>query len=231
MARGVSMLNTFANMITDNVFLAITLSFVAGLISSFTPCTLAQIPLIIGYVGGYTDNDKKKPLIYSLCFALGITITFTTFGLIASFLGKTVGIKSDVWYLLLAFLMFIIALQIIEVINIIPKKSKIYNGKKGIFGALMLGMFGGIFSSPCSTPVLIVILAYVADKSNILLGIIMLFLYSIGHSLLVVIAGTSVGFTQRMVQSNKVKNTANIIKYLLSILITALGIYMLSLVF
>lgn len=225
------MLNTFANMITDNVFLAITLSFVAGLISSFTPCTLAQIPLIIGYVGGYTDNDKKKPLIYSLCFALGITITFTTFGLIASFLGKTVGIKSDVWYLLLAFLMFIIALQIIEVINIIPKKSKIYNGKKGIFGALMLGMFGGIFSSPCSTPVLIVILAYVADKSNILLGIIMLFLYSIGHSLLVVIAGTSVGFTQRMVQSNKVKNTANIIKYLLSILITALGIYMLSLVF
>lgn len=231
MEKAVSMLDTFANLITDNVFFAIILSFIAGLISSFTPCTLSQIPLIIGYVGGYTDNDKKKPFIYSLCFALGITVTFTTFGVIASVFGKTMGIKSDIWYTLLAFLMFIIGLQIIGFINIIPKRSQTHNAKKGTLGALMLGMFGGIFSSPCATPVLIVILAYVADKSNIILGIVMLFLYSIGHSLLVVIAGTSIGFTQKMVQSNKMKKMSNIIKYVLGILVMILGIYMISLVF
>lgn len=225
------MLDTFANIMTDNVFFAITLSFVAGLISSFTPCTLTQIPLIIGYVGGYSDNDRKKPLVYSLCFALGVTITFTTFGVIASLLGKTMGVKSDIWYMLLAFLMLIIGLQIMGVINVIPQNYKKNSERKGKLGALLLGLFSGIFSSPCSTPVLIVILAYVADKSNILLGIVMLFLYSMGHSLLVVITGTSVGFTQRMVQSNKVKNAANTIKYVLGILVITLGIYMLSLVF
>jgi len=224
------MLNMFAEMITNNVFLAIILSFIAGLISSFAPCTLAQIPLIIGYVGGYTDNDKKKPLIYSLCFALGITITFTIFGVVASVFGKTIGMKSDFWYIILAFLMFLIGLQILGIIDIIPKKSKIQSGKKGALGALILGLFSGIFSSPCSTPVLIIVLSYVADKSNIVLGIIMLFLYSLGHSLLIVVAGTSVGFTQRVVQSNKMEKAANIIKYILGTLIMILGLYMLTLV-
>jgi cytochrome c biogenesis protein CcdA len=117
------------------------------------------------------------------------------------------------------------------IINILPSNFKTTQKTKGKFGALLLGMFGGIFSSPCSTPVLIVILAYVADKSSILLGIVMLFLYSMGHSLLVVIAGTSVGFTQKIVQSNRLRNASIIIKYTLGILVIILGIYILSLVF
>ena len=220
------MLESFADLITNNFFFAITLSLIAGLISSFTPCTLAQIPLIIGYVGGYAENNKRKPLIYSLVFALGITITFTVLGIIAASFGKIIGLQSHIWDLVLAFLMFLIGLHTLGIIDIMPKTPKIKSTKKGIIGALILGLFSGMFSTPCSTPVLIVILAYVADKSNIILGIIMLFLYAIGHNLLVVIAGTSVGATQRIIKSEKMKNATNIIKYTLGTLIIILGIYL-----
>jgi len=63
--------------------------------------------------------------------------------------------------------------------------------------------FGGIFSSPCATPVLIVLLGIVARSGNVAWGILLLLLYSIGHSFLVLIAGTSIGFVKKLTSSGK----------------------------
>jgi len=219
-------LEQFGSLLTQNIWFAILFALIAGILSSFTPCALSSIPLIIGYVGGYSENDKKKPLIYSLAFSLGLVLTFTVLGVLSATIGRMfIGIGTW-WYIILGVILLAVGLQMLGVIKVgsnacsVPKKSK------GIIGAFLLGIVGGIFSTPCSTPVLIAILAFVAEKGNILLGGILLLVYAIGHSALVIIAGTSVGFTQNFVNSNKTSKIANILKYTFATLVILLALYM-----
>ena len=98
-------------------------------------------------------------------------------------------------------------------------------------GAFIAGVLGGIFSSPCSTPVLIALLAIVAGKGNLLWGILLMLLYSIGHSTLVMIAGTSVGFVQKINSSEKYKTASTLLKILMGTAILLIGLYMFWLAF
>ena len=221
-----SLFEQFGTLLSQNIWISILVALIAGIIASFTPCALSSIPLIIGYVGGYNETDKKKPLIYSLVFSLGLAITLTILGILSATIGRMfIGIGSW-WYIILGIIMLTVGLQMLEIIKIgsnacgVPKKSK------GIIGAFLLGILGGIFSTPCSTPVLIAILAFVAEKGNILLGGVLLLVYSIGHSILVIIAGTSVGFTQSFINSNKTSQIANILKYTFATLVILLALYM-----
>lgn len=76
------------NLMGNNIFLALLISFLGGIISSFSPCVLSSLPLIIGYVNKYGKNDKKTAFKYSLFFSLGIIITFTFLGIISSLVGR-----------------------------------------------------------------------------------------------------------------------------------------------
>jgi len=221
-----NLIEQFGTLLTQNIWVAILVALIAGILSSFTPCALSSIPLIIGYVGGYSENNKKKPLIYSLVFSLGLALTLTILGIVSATIGRMfIGI-GNWWYLILGVIMLVVGLQMFGVIKIgsdvcsVPKKSK------GIIGAFLLGILGGVFSTPCSTPVLIAILAFVAEKGDILLGAILLLVYSTGHSILVIIAGTSVGFTQSFINSNKTSKIANILKYTFATLVILLALYM-----
>lgn len=78
----------FNSVISNNTFLAIILSFFAGVVASFSPCTLSSIPLLIGYVQGSEVKDNKKAFKYSLIFSIGLGITFTVIGLLTSLIGK-----------------------------------------------------------------------------------------------------------------------------------------------
>src|SRR5512139_3520023 len=80
-------------------FLAV---FTGGLISAASPCVLAAIPLIIGYVGGYSGGDKKKAAIYSFVFILGLSITFTVLGAAASVMGQFLSFAGQWLYIGLA---------------------------------------------------------------------------------------------------------------------------------
>lgn len=226
-----SLFEQFGTLLVQNIWISVLVAFVAGIISSFAPCSLASIPLIIGYVGGYNGDDKKKPLIYSLLFSLGLALTLTVLGILSATLGKLfLGLGSFI-YLILGFIMLIVSLQMFGIIKIGSNVCKVPKKRKGFIGAFLLGILGGAFSTPCSTPVLIAILAFVAEKGNILLGALLLFVYSIGHSVLVIIAGTSVGLTQSFINSKKTSKIAMIVKYLFAILILLFGLYMLYLGF
>ena len=103
--------------------------------------------------------------------------------------------------------------------------------KRGFIGAFLAGILGGIFSSPCSTPVLIALLAIVAGEGNLIWGILLMLLYSIGHSALVMVAGTSIGFVQKINNSEKYKKTAVILKIVMGAAILLIGFYMFWLAF
>jgi len=220
-------LETMSEIIKTNYWIAPIISLIAGILTSFTPCSLSNIPLIIGCVGGTGTNNTKKAFKLSLVFAIGMAITFTILGAIASIFGKFMQNVGDWWYIVLGILMVIMALQTFEIITFIkPTNLQSKNTKKGYIGALIAGILGGIFSSPCSTPVLIALLALVAKSGNILWGVFLLLLYAIGHSILVIIAGTSVGTIQKIVQNKRYTNLSKILKYVMGIVILLIGFYM-----
>jgi cytochrome c biogenesis protein CcdA len=196
-------LEQISAIIRQSMWLAPVLALLAGILTSFTPCSLSSIPLVIAYVGG-VGVEPKKAIRLSLVFALGAAITFTALGVIAASIGRLIGSGAKWWYIVLGVLMVLMALQTWGIINLIPStyltgKSK----RRGYLGALIAGILGGVFSSACSTPVLIALLAIVGGSGNILWGILLLLLYSVGHGALAIFAGTSVGFVQKMSSSAK----------------------------
>ena len=165
-------------------------------------------------------------------FSLGTAVTFVTMGVIATSAGMLMGTSSPVWYIILGVLMVLMSLQTFGIFNFIPSINLVgKNKKKGIVGAFLAGVLGGIFSSPCSTPVLIALLAIVAGEGKMLWGILLMLLYSIGHSTLVMVAGTSIIFVQRINESNKYKTVAAVLKYVMGAAILLIGFYMFWLAF
>lgn len=220
-------LSEIAGVISTNMWLAPLLALLAGILTSITPCSLSSIPLVIGYVGGVQAKSTKRAFLYSAVFSLGTALTFVTMGVIATSAGKLMGNSSSIWYLILGTLMILMALQTWEIINLIPSTNLIgMNKKKGIAGAFAAGMLGGIFSSPCSTPVLIALLAIVAGSGSMAWGILLMLLYSLGHSALVMLAGTSIGFVQRIKASEKYGKASNIFKIIMGSAILFIGLYM-----
>lgn len=220
-------LSTLSKLISESFYFAPFIALIAGVLTSVTPCALSSVPLIIGYVGGAGNNDTKRAFRLSLVFAMGTAVTFTILGTIASTLGKLMGTSSSWWYISLGILMVLMALQMWEVYNFIPLtyvKSK--NMKKGYIGAFVAGVLGGLFSSPCATPVLVVLLSIVAKEGNVARGLLLLLLYSIGHSVLVIVAGTSMAFVTKLTSSNKYGVFSNVLKYFMGLIILLIAFYM-----
>jgi cytochrome c-type biogenesis protein len=225
-------LETISSLIRGNMWLAPLLALLAGVLTAFTPCALSSVPLVIGYVGASSNNDTKKAFRLSLVFALGMAVTFTIFGVIASIAGKLIGRAASWWYIVLGILMVLMALQTWEIYNFIPSTFLINKStKRGYMGAISAGILGGVFSSPCSTPVLIVLLAVVAGQGRLLWGILLLLLYSAGHSVLVIVSGTSIGFVKKLTASEKYGKAGKVIKIVMGSLILLIAFYMFYLAF
>lgn len=225
-------LNQIARMIQDNMWIAPLFAILAGVLTSFTPCSLSNIPLIIGYVGGVGEKNTKKAFWYSVTFALGTAVCFITLGLVATSAGRLMGNSSQIWYLVLGILMVLMALQTWEIFQLIPSANLLSKSKaKGMVGAFIAGILGGFFSSPCSTPVLIALLAIIAGKGNLFWGILLMFLYSIGHSVLVIIAGTSISFVKKISNNEQYNKLGNVLKIAMGAVILLIGFYMFWLAF
>lgn len=220
-------INQIGWMLGENQWVAPGLALAAGILISVTPCSLTGVPLIVGYVGGSGEKNARKAFLYSTVFAMGSAITFVTLGIAATSMGMLMGASSPIWYALLGVLMMLMALQTWEIFHFIPSVNLISkNRRRGFLGAFLAGILGGIFSSPCSTPVLIALLAIVAGEGKLLWGIFLMFLYSVGHSALAIAAGTSIGFVQKINASGKYKVVASVSKIIMGVLILLIGFYM-----
>ena len=179
-------------------FLGYLLVFLGGIVTSIGPCNVAMIPLIIGYVGSSHELPRRKAFSISLFFTLGLSITFMLLGVIAALVGGLIGGSTRLWYYLVAVVCFIIGLQMLGVIHL---EMPIWFGSlrekvqtKGLLGALMLGLISGLVSSQCATPVLAAILTYVmAQKTGILYGAVLLFIYALGRGVPILLAGSFTG--------------------------------------
>ena len=206
--------------------LAFVAVFVGGLISAASPCVLAAIPLIIGYVGGYSEGNKKKAALYSLVFVLGLSITFTLRGAAASVMGQFLGFMGRWLYIGLAVIALLMGLQLMGILSIpLPFQKTRAVKTKGLLGAFLLGVLTGTVSSPCATPVLAVILAYVSTQGDMGYGGSLLFVYALGHCALIFVAGLSIGLTESIISSRGIKNFSVYSRQFSGAMLVAIGIY------
>lgn len=216
----------FSQLINQNIWLAVIMTFVVGLVSSFSPCTLSTISLVIGYVNGASSNDKRKAFIYSLSFCIGLVVVFTMLGIASATLGWIMTGAGKWWYIVLSIIMLGIGLQLLGVININPMTCRVPNIGKGLTGAFIFGILGGFLASPCATPVLAAILAFVSGQGNILLGALLLISYSLGHCIVVMASGVFVGVIKELSTSNRANKVGEVLKIVLGGLILLIGLYM-----
>ena len=216
--------------LSENPFLAYLGVFVGGIISSSSPCVLATIPLVIGYVGGYSEGDRRKAVLYSLMFILGLSLTFTVLGAIASVIGGLFGIISRTWYFVVGGIAVVMGLHLIGLFEWnLPIPIHLQPKRRGILGAFLLGLFFGIISSPCATPVLALILTFVASKGEVAYGTSLLFVYALGHCALIFLAGTATGFVENFVKSKGISNVTAWGKRIGGSIVVFAGIYLIYL--
>ena len=224
-----SILESLSHLMTGSAAAPIA-AFIAGVITSLTPCSLSQIPLVLGYVGKEASPGKAFRL--SLVYAAGSAVTFTAFGIAASLLGTLLGAAFSWWYIALGIIMLLMALQIWGIINIAPSTYlAAKNRHRGYLGALIAGVIGGIFSSPCSTPVLIALIAMIAASESTVKGAVLMLLYSIGCTALSVALGSSPSLIRKIGQNDRMRKASKALSILLGCGVFIIGIVLLYLGF
>lgn len=191
-----------------SILVLLSISFLGGLIASVSPCSLAMLPIIIGYVAGYS---KEKPVttFFQICsFVFGTSIIFSIIGLICALTGKVfIAIAGGYFGIFLGAIIMIMGLKLVGFLDFeIPVLIKEMPKGKMENNFLYPFILGGAFAlvgTPCSTPILAGIMAFASLSANILASVLMLFLFSLGQGLILVVAG---------LLTSKLKNRDNFYK-------------------
>ena len=220
-------LESLSNVVQNHGWVAFPACFLAGVISSASPCVLAMIPLVIGYVSGYSEGSPKKAIQYSLVFTLGLTITFTILGVIAGALGRLFGDVGGFWKYVLPPVAVVLGLLLLGVFKFnIGISQRFMPKRKALLGAFLMGLFFGIVATPCATPVLAVVLTVAAAQKRIAYSGALLLCYALGHWILVLGAGISAGFAQKVLASRGIANFSDYSKKIAGVILIGAGIYL-----
>jgi cytochrome c-type biogenesis protein len=170
------------------------LVFLGGVVSSASPCVLAAVPLVIATVGGGATS-RGRALTLSLAFVAGLALCFTALGAAAALTGSLIGDVSWLWKAVLAVVLIVMGLHLTGLVTLpLPQLDGRRLRGAGLAGAFGLGALTGTLSSPCATPILVVVLSLVAFERKVLWGTTLLAAYSLGHVVLLLAAGTASGF-------------------------------------
>ena len=197
-------------------YLLLIASFIGGVLASISPCSLAMLPLIVGYVGGYSKETPFVTFLQLCCFILGTAIVFSIIGIICAVTGSVFASALGGYFtLIIASLLLVLGLKLFGLLDFeIPTiiKAMPQNKHNSIFlYPVLLGITFALAGTPCSTPVLAGIMAFAAIGKNMGLAIIMLFLFAIGQGVILIIAGL---FTSGL---KNLKSLACIAEWLLKI--------------
>lgn len=198
----------FLETLNAHSYTVLLLAFGGGVISSLLPCTVGMLPILIGYVGGYTEIHKLAILRQILLFMLGFALVLTTLGIAASILGTAMAaLVGPLWYYFLGAVAILMGLVLLEVITLpLPQfVTRLPQSKPGKWLApIALGAAFGAASSPCGTPFLTAILGFISREKNWALGGLSLFCYALGQSMLLLVAGLFTGVIKQMALFRKV---------------------------
>ena len=210
--------------------LAIAAAFGGGVLVSLSPCVYPLFPIVSTYIGSRSLDEKSrlKAFFLSLSYVVGMALVYAALGVFAGLTGSLFGqISTNPWaQLVVANIIILLSLNLLGVVPLptLPSRPSPRTKKKGLLGAFLVGAASGLIASPCTTPVLAVLLTYVATSKSALFGGILLFAFSLGMGLLLLAAGTFSGLLTTLPKPGKWMVW---MKKLLGFLMLALGEYFL----
>ena len=196
-----------AGALEQGSLLAFVLVFLGGMLTSLTPCVYPMIPVTIAVIGAQAAGGKFRGFILSLFYVLGIGITFSTLGILAARTGALFGAYAQhpVAVVFISLIFFVMGLSMLGAFVLqMPSAlaSRLRGGRRrGFVGALMTGVLAGLIVSPCISPLLVVILTWVARTGSVVLGFGLLFCFALGLGVLFVVIGTFSGVIKNLPKS------------------------------
>jgi thiol:disulfide interchange protein DsbD len=192
-----------SDMLTANPVAALPLLFVAGLLTSLTPCVYPMIPITVALVGQESIGAQKtrwRPLLLTLSYVAGVALVYALLGVVAGMTGTIFGsISSNPWlYFLQANVLLLAGLFMLDVFTFtIPASTLAWATRVGggghYGGAFAMGSVSGLVAAPCGAPVMAAVLTWVTRTQSAALGFIYLFVFSLGMCALLVVVGVSSG--------------------------------------
>ncbi len=191
----ISLFTTISSMLEASLVLALLGAFLWGLVSVLlSPCHLAGIPLIVGFINDQRNGSSRNPIVLSSVFALGNLVTIAGIGLVTGLMGKLLGDLGGFgrYFPLALFLLF--GLYLLGVLPLSFGETSLL-GKvriRGPLAALLLGLLFGIALGPCSFAFLapVIGIALQAAVTNMAFSIGLFLAYAVGHCLVIILAGS-----------------------------------------
>jgi cytochrome c-type biogenesis protein len=224
------LLNNAGQYVHGNPWLALLAVFVGGMLTASNPCVLAMVPLMMGFVGGSREErlGVGRAFGLSLVFVLGLGLTFMVLGMIAALAGRMYGEISTAWNWVVAGVCVVMGLHLAGILKVpIPSLAgRVQPRTRGFLGALILGALFGLVSAPCAAPILVVLLTYLAGAgASLAWGGLLLMVYGLGHSVLILLAGTSMGAARTLIENRRATRTLAMVRRVAGLAVVAVGVY------
>ncbi len=202
-----------SNQLTHLSLFSIGIIFLAGLLTSLTPCMLSMLPITIGYIGGYEAKSRVQAAAQSTWFALGLATTLAGLGIIAATVGKVYGQIGIGLPIVVSIIAILMGLNLLEAL---PLQLPDWGGTEWIsqelpqsVRAYCIGLSFGLVASPCSTPVLASLLGWVASTKDLILGAALLLSYTAGYVTPLILAGTFTASIKKIIEIRRFSGWIN----------------------
>ena len=221
---------TLTHAVEGTPVIAVIAAFVWGILSVLlSPCHLASIPLVVGFIDKQGRMSTRRAFAISVLFAGGILVTIAAIGVITAAAGRMLGDVGPYGNYFVAAIFFVVGLHLLDVIPMPwSGPGQVGMKRKGLLAALILGLVFGIAIGPCTfaymAPMLGVTFKLAATQA--VYGALLLLAYGIGHCSVIIVAGTSAGWVQRYMNWNEKSKGTDVIKKICGILVILGGLYL-----
>jgi cytochrome c-type biogenesis protein len=219
---------------TGGSTVAYTGAFLWGLVSVlFSPCHLASIPLIVGYVAGQGKLvEGREAARYAIAFTSGLFITIALVGVACSLLGRMLGDVGPYWTIIVGLVLVYVALDMLGVASCRLSGGLMSRLKvRGLSGALIMGLGYGLLSGSCTFGFLAPLLAVITVQDQVLTGVGLILAFALGHCLPIVVAGSSAALARRIMEQRVFSGGSQWVRRAAGLLVGLLGVYFMALPF
>jgi len=221
---------TLTNAVEGTPAIALTAAFAWGILSILlSPCHLASIPLIVGFIDEQGRISTKRAFIISTLFAVGILITIGAIGAVTAAVGRMMGDVGKYGNYFVALVFFVVGLHLLGVIPMPwSGPGRVGMKRKGMLAAFILGLVFGIALGPCTFAYMAPMLGvtFKLAATNLFYGVLLLVVYGLGHCSVIVLAGTCTELVQRYMNWNEKSKGAIILKKICGVLVLIGGLYL-----
>lgn len=218
------------NAVEGQWFIAVAASFIWGILSILlSPCHLASIPLIVGFIDEQGRMSAKRAFWISTLFSVGILITIGAIGAFTAATGRMMGDVGKYGNYFVAVIFFVVGLHLLGVIpSPFGGPGQVAMKRKGALAAFILGLVFGIALGPCTFAYMAPMLGvtFKLASSNLAYGVLLLLVYGIGHCAVIIFAGTFTEVVQRYMNWNEKSQGALVLKKICGILVILGGLYL-----